>query len=165
MRHQKLRASVLVVLFLMLAGPASATTPGEAADGLVDGLYVAADAEAVDEAALRALILDSRGRDLDLAVVVLGADAGTAVGFADAVADQTGGTVLVFTPTEYGTSSSTLTQSRLERILDDVDEELSGPDLVAGVEAFVEAAVPSPSNWGLILGVGALVVVVVGDKE
>ena len=161
------RLTSLVVALLAAAAIAitpslaAAATPEEAIAGIGSGAFVEPGAEEVDTAALRQVIAEAADAGLDVTVIVL-AEATDAVAFAEAVNDRVPGTVLVFTPDAYGVASTELAQSTLNDALDDAADDLSSPDLIAGVESFVDAAVPSSTNWGLIIVLGVIVVAAIG---
>jgi hypothetical protein len=166
MTHRSLLGTLIgTALLSWLAAPADAATPDEAAAGLAGGLYVEAGAEQVDAPAIRATASDAAG-DLTLAVVVLAGEEESAVPFAEAVKIRTRGTVLVFTPAAYGAASDELSQAELDAALLEAAAELAGPDIAAGVAAFVAAAAPGTVPWGLIFGIGipAIVLIAIGGR-
>ncbi len=151
---------------LLIASPANAATPDEAADALVEGVYVEAGATA-DAIALRQQVVEARTNGVELSVVVLSDDTVDAVGFANELGAVRTGTVMVFTPAQYGISSSELSQGQLDDAIDAASDDLSGLDVTAGVAAFVgaitvEPAEESSTNWPLLIGAGLLILVVVG---
>lgn len=154
---------ILMAVMAVVITPslALAATPDEAVAGIASGVYVEPGAEDVDTTRLREVIADATDADLDLTVIVL-AEATDAVAFAGAVNDRVPGTVLVFTPDAYGVASTELAQATLDNALDDAADDLSSPDIVGGVEAFVDEASPSSTNWGLIVVLGVLVVAIIG---
>jgi hypothetical protein len=160
------RLIVTLLLFgvAVTAPPASAATPDEVADALDGGVYVASDAETVDAGRLRDLVTEAAADGLEVRVVVLGAadGGGDSIAFAEAVAERAGGTVLVFSPTEYGVSSVELSQPDLGDALDEAAGALGGPDIADGVAAFIDATRPRAFNWPLLIGGTVLVLVVVG---
>ncbi len=117
-------------------------------------------AEPVDRDRLEEAVAAASATDLALTVAVL-TDTNDALAFADGLSAVTGGTALVFTPSEYGAASSILSQGDLDRILGEAASRLEGADVVAGVDAFVEAAEASGPNWLMMVGVALLVLVVV----
>ncbi len=162
-RHVRRSAVVLAALAVVVATPAlaRAATPGEAAAGVDGGVYVEPGAEDVDVARLRDLIGEAAEADLDVTVIVL-AEPTNAVAFAGAVNDRVPGTVLVFTPDAYGVASSELAQATLNDALNDAADELSSPNLEDGVAAFVDAATPSNTNWGLLIVLAVVAITVIG---
>ena len=161
---RRLTVTLLLLVIAISAQPAAAVTPDEAAGALDGGVYVASDAETVDAGRLRELVADAGADGLELRVVVLGAsDAGVdTVAFAETVSDLAGGTVLVFSPAEYGVASDELSQPDLDDALDEAAAALGGPDVAGGVAAFIDAAQPTSFNWPLLIGGAVLVLVVVG---
>ena len=153
-----LLATVAVVMTPSLA---RAATPDEAVAGISGGAFIEPGAEDVDTARLREVIADATEAGLDVTVIVL-AEATDAVSFADAISDRIPGTVLVFTPDAYGVASTELAQTALDDTLRDAADELSSSDVADGVAAFVDAASPSNTNWGLIVVLGVLIVAVIG---
>lgn len=161
-----------IALFALLAtmAPAFGQDTGPAIAALSDdSLYVEAGAEAVDESAVLSAIDTAGGHGVDLKVAVL--DAGNAETLASSIAGGLDSvTVLVFTPSSYGAFSDTLSQSRLNDALSAADDDLSGPDVAEGVEAFAEALDPDRDSGGVSVGlvvvgiVGLLVVVGVGGR-
>jgi hypothetical protein len=156
-----LLVQVATVAVTITPSLAMAATPDEAVAGISAGIYIESGAEDVDTAGLRDVIADANEADLDVTVVVL-AEATDAVAFAGAVNDRVPGTVLVFTPDAYGVTSTELAQATLDDALDDAADDLSSPDIVEGVAAFVDAASPSNMNWALIFVLGVLVVAAIG---
>lgn len=143
--------------------PAAAVTPEEAAAGLDGGVFVAPDAEPVDTTRLRDLVTEAGADGLELRVVVLGAsdiDVDT-IDYAEAVSGLIGGTVLVFSPAEYGVASDSLSQSDLDGALDEAEAALGGANVADGVGAFIEATQPTSFNWPLLLGGAVLAIVIV----
>lgn len=145
------------------AGASEAATAEDVAGEAVSGIYVADGSEPVDTEQVVAAIEDATAAGLQLTVVVL-ADTPDAVAFAGAVNDLVGGTVLVFTPAEYGAASRELSQSEMDEILDQAGPGLGGDDVAAGVSAFVSAATPGRRIWpivvvGFLLAAAAVVVV------
>ena len=157
-----LPAALLAVA--VLGGPALAATPDEAVAGLSDGLYVEGGTEFVDTDRVRASIERAAAGGLQLSVIVLADPSTSTITFAGEANDLQSGTILVFTTAEYGASSDELSQNQLDAALAASDDALSGPNVAAGVDAFVDAAMTeaSSTNWGLILAGIAVVLLVVG---
>ena len=156
---------LMAVAFVSLNAPtATAATPEQAAAGLSDGVYAEPGAEAFDRDRVVASIDRAAANDLELSVVVLADPAVDAVAFASSFNDLVAGTVLVFTPAAYGASSDALSQGEMDSALAAADDQLSGPSVADGVDAFVDAALTetSSTNWGLILAGIAAVLLVVG---
>ena len=153
-----------VALASLFAPTALAATPEEAAAGVSDGLYVEPGADPLDADRVIASIDRAAANGLELRVVVLTDPEIDAVAFADQVNDLTGGTVLVFTPAAYGAASDTLSPGEMDSALAAADDQLSGPSIADGVDAFVDAALTetSSANWGLILAGIAAVLLIVG---
>ncbi len=164
MRHITAALLLAVALASLLAPTALAATPEEAATGLSDGLYVEPGAGALDVDRVIASIDRAAANGLGLRVVVLADPAVDAVAFAAQVNDLVAGTVLVFTPVAYGASSDALSQGEMDSALAAADDQLSGPSIADGVDAFVDAALTetSSTNWGLILAGIAAVLLIVG---
>ncbi|MDJ0962336.1 MAG: hypothetical protein QNJ88_16940 [Acidimicrobiia bacterium] len=163
-RHIARLVVILVAIAASVSSPtlALAATPDEAASGVSDGgVYVEPGAEDVDVPRLRDVIAEAATADLEVSVVVL-AEAADAVAFASAVNDRVPGTVLVFTPDAYGVASNELAQATLNDALDEAADDLSSPNLVDGVEAFVDAATPTNTNWGLIVVLAIVAVAAIG---
>ncbi len=153
--------SVVVALNLVLATATMAqVTPDDVVAGLDAGVYIQAGAESVDVDRLATVRAAAATEDIDLHVIVL-ADSVDAVSFAQTLNDRIPGTILVFTPDEYGASSSDLGQGRMDDALDDASDELAGDDIVAGASAFVAAATPTSRPWALLIAAGLLLLVVV----
>ncbi len=153
--------TVVVTLHLILAAAAQAqVTPDDVVAGLDEGVYVQPGAESVDVDRLATVRAAAATEEIDLHVVVL-ADAVDAVSFAETINDRVTGTVLVFTPEQYGASSSDLSQGRMDAALRDASDELAGDDIVAGASAFVAAATPTSRPWALLIAAGLLLLVVV----
>lgn len=153
----------VVAMLLALAVIPSAfaqVTVDEVVAGLEQGVYVEPGAEDVNVGRLATIRAAAADQGMDLYVVVLAGSA-DAVGFAQAVSDRVGGTVLVFTPDAYGASSSELSQSRLDDALSEAADALAGDDIVAGVASFEAAARPTSRPWGLIITGGLLLLVIV----
>lgn len=157
-RYLLVLATVAVAMTPALA---RAATPEEAIAGISAGAFIEPGAEDVDSARLREVIADATEAGLDVTVIVL-AEATDAVSFADAISNRIPGTVLVFTPDAYGVASTELAQAALDDTLRDAADELSSSDVADGVAAFVDAASPSDTNWGLIVVLGVLIVAVIG---
>jgi hypothetical protein len=154
-------AATVGVVLVATAVAASAATPEEAAAGAAAGVYRQPGAQVVDLAQMEAAVADASDKGLDLTVAVL-ADSPDAVSFAGSLNDLVGGTVLVFTPDQYGAVSSELSQSELEDALDEAGPRLGSDDVVAGVSAFVAAATPRHFNWPAIILVAVVFVAAIG---
>lgn len=158
----------MLLLAVALASPSTATalaaTPEEVAAGLSGGVYVEPGAEAFDRDRVAASIDRATANGLEFAVAVLADPAADAVAFAAQVNDLVAGTILVFTPAAYGASSDALSQGELDSALAAADDQLSGPSIPDGVDAFVDAAITetSSTSWGLILAGIAAVLLIVG---
>ncbi len=163
---RRITAALLLAVALVswLAPTALAATPEEAAAGISDGLYVEPGADALDVDRVIASIDRAAANGLELSVIVLADPAVDAVAFADQVNDLMAGTVLVFTPAAYGAASDALSQGEMDSALAAADDQLSGPSIADGVDAFVDAALTetSSTNWGLILAGIAAVLLIVG---
>jgi hypothetical protein len=160
--------SVVATLNLFLAAAAMAqVTPDDVVAGLDQGVYIQVGAESVDVDRLATVTAAAATEEIYLHIVVL-ADSVDAVSFAQTINDRVPGTILVFTPDEYGASSSDLSQGRMSEALDDASDELAGDDIVAGASAFVAgasafvaAATPTSRPWVLLIAAGLLLLVVV----
>jgi hypothetical protein len=159
---KRLAVACILIGIALSTVPLLAATTEDASSGLDGGVYIAADAEPVDAARLRSLVVEAAAADLALSVVVLGDSATDAVVFAESVADSVGGTVIVFTPAAYGVFSADLAQDNLDDALNEAADALSGPNAADGVAAFVEALQPTSVNWARLFGVGVLILIVVG---
>ena len=164
------RIALMAAAMLLLVGgaPALAQDTGSATAALgEDSLYLEPGAETVDESAMLSAIDTARDNGVDLRVAVLasGADANALAATIAAGLDPA--TVLVFTPDAYGVFSDELSQNRLDDVLADADDELSGPDAVAGAAAFADALDSGGGvSAGLVVAglVALLVVVGVGGR-
>jgi hypothetical protein len=163
---RRITAALLLAVALAssLTPTAFAATPEETAAGLSDGLYVEPGADALDVDRVVASIDRAAANGLELRVVVLADPAVDAVAFAAQVNDLLTGTVLVFSPAAYGASSAALSRGEMNSALAAADDQLSGPSIADGVDAFVDAALTetSSTNWGLILAGIAAVLLIVG---
>lgn len=153
-----------VALAALNAPVALAATPQEVAAQLSGGVYVEPGAEAFDRDRVVASIERAGANGLELTVAVLADPAVDAVAFAAQVNDLVPGTILVFTPAAHGVSSDELSQGEMDSALAAADDQLSGPSVADGVDAFVDAALTetSSTNWGLILAGIAAVLLIVG---
>ena len=163
------RIALMAVALLLLVGaaPALGQDTGSAIAALSeDNLYVEAGAETVDESAMMNAIdaAGDNGVDLRVAVLASGQDAPALAATIAAGLDSA--TVLVFTPDAYGVFSDELSQSRLDEVLADADDELSGPDAAAGAAAFADALDPGGVSVGVVAAVivGLLAIVGVGGR-
>lgn len=153
-----------VALAALNAPAALAATAEEVAAGLSDGVYVEPGAEPFDLDRVVASIDRAATNGLELTVVALADSRVDTVAFAAQVNDLVAGTILVFTPAAYGASSDSLSQGEMDSALAAADDQLSGPSIADGVDAFVDAALTetSSTNWGLILAGIAAVLLIVG---
>lgn len=164
MRHVTAALLLAVALASLLVPAALAATPEESVAGLSDGVYVEPGADPLDVDRVIASVDRAATNGLELSVVVLADPAVDAVAFAAQLNDLIAGTVLVFTPAAYGASSDTLSPGEMDSALAAADDQLSGPSIADGVDAFVDAALTetSSTNWGLILAGIAAVLLIVG---
>lgn len=155
-----------VLALLLVSSPAMAQQ--EIVDALRDNpLYVAPGAEDVDRDAVQRSIDEAAADGLELHVAVL--SDGNAEQTANLLLADLGGTVAVFTGSEYFVVSDEVGQGRLSNALDAAADQLGSSDTAAGVAALVEDLV-AESRGGIsvgwtILGVGAvLLVVAIGGR-
>lgn len=137
---RRLPAPAFLTAVLLLAGPAPSAFAQEAdvaAALAVDPLYLEPGAEDVDAAAVRAAIAAAADADFDLRVAVLGGGDAQEIAV-DVGARLPGTTVVVFTPTAFGVASAEVSQGRLSDALAAAADELSGPDVAAGVAKLVD---------------------------
>ncbi len=161
-------SALIGVALAAVPAAASAATAEDVIDGLSGGVFVEPGAEA-DSGELRAAVADAGAQNLDLTLIVLADETVSAVSFAGEIGERVGGTVMVFTPAEYGVSSDTLSQDELDRALTAAADDLASADTEAGIRAFVasvaelaEVAEESGTNWPLLVAIGAVMLIVVG---
>ena len=132
-----------------------------------DPLYIAPGVQDVDRDAIHQSIAQAAADGLELHVAAL--SAGDAQQVANLALTDLGGTVAVFTPSEYFVVSDEVSQGRLDDALSAAADQLSGSDTAEGVAALVDELVAESSGGipvGLtVLGVGViLLVVAVGGR-
>ncbi len=116
-----------------------AVTPARIVAGLSARVFVGPGADA-DVDRLRTLVEGTMARRLDLKVIVLGDETVSAVDLADDVARIVKGTVLVFTPSGCGVSTSKIPQEDLTRVLEEAEGTLGTSDAATALDAFLVAA-------------------------
>ncbi len=163
------RIALMAAALLVLAGvaPAFGQDTGSAIAALgEDPLYVEAGAETVDESAMRDAIDAARDSGVDLRVAVLASGPDAPALAATIAAGLDSATVLGFTPTAYGVFSDELSQSRLDEVLADAEDALSGPDAAAGAAAFAAALDSGGVSAGVVAAIiiGLLVIVGVAGR-
>jgi len=162
--------ALLATMISLMVAPVWAQSTGPAISELSTGsVYVEAGAEAIDISAAQRAISTAAGFDIDLKVAVFAG--GNAEQLASEIADGLGSvTVLAFTPSSFGVFSDEVSQSRLEKALDEAGDDLRGPDAAAGAVAFADALAPSDDSGGISTGlvlagvVAVLVIVGVGGR-
>ncbi|MPZ89354.1 MAG: hypothetical protein GEU81_15060, partial [Nitriliruptorales bacterium] len=137
-------------MLLLVAAPAAiAATVDEVADALTsDGYYIEPDAEPVDEQELAAVV---RNSEVGLRVVLLAATPpeGAPALAEDLLDEMGGGTVVVVTPEDVGTSASRADPGAVDRAFDRAEEQAdSVEDLPGYLAAFDEALAGQAGSSG-----------------
>jgi hypothetical protein len=160
---------LIAPLLLLVAAPTTlAATIDEIADGLErDGYYIGPGAEQVDEQALRATVRDSR-TELRPVLLAVRPPEGEDV-LAEQLHEQFGGTIVVVTPTDLGTSTDFADQGQVDRAYARADQQVdSFEDLPGYLRAFDTALAaeverdPAPTGTGGRGGVSVGVFLLVG---
>ena len=159
--HRLLVTALTLICAAWLAAPVALAQDTDAATELRrTPVYVAPGAEEVDRRQLDDAVLRAAGLDLDLRVAVLASGDGEAR--AGALLDELPGTtVVVFTPSSYGVASDEISQGRLNDALAAAEDELSGPDAAAGLDAFVDALDGGGGPSAVVIVLAALAVLLV----